>query len=94
MRLKIAVILLVFLMAPVADCAPERAFQLMETSIAEIHRAMEAGTLTCHDLVPTRFPDRYMSIKDGGRTIGRWIERRRYTSADLVLAPLTALAVR
>jgi glycosyltransferase involved in cell wall biosynthesis len=42
--------------------------------------------VTCHDLVPTRFPDRYMSIKDGGRTIGKWIEKRRYTSADLVLA--------
>ena len=42
--------------------------------------------VTCHDLVPTRFPDRYMSIKDGGPTIGKWIERRRYTSADLVLA--------
>ncbi len=42
--------------------------------------------VTCHDLVPTRFPDHYMSIKDGGPVIGKWIEARRYRSADLVIA--------
>ncbi|HKB99837.1 MAG TPA: amidase family protein [Terriglobales bacterium] len=30
---------------------PDRSFQLMETSIADIHKAMQAGTLTCHNLV-------------------------------------------
>jgi glycosyltransferase involved in cell wall biosynthesis len=42
--------------------------------------------VTCHDLVPTRFPDHYMSIKDGGSMIGKMIEARRYRSADLVIA--------
>ncbi len=51
MRSKITVILFVLLMVPVADCAPEHSFQLMETSIEEIHKAMLAGTLTCHKLV-------------------------------------------
>jgi glycosyltransferase involved in cell wall biosynthesis len=42
--------------------------------------------VTCHDLVPTRFPAQYMSRKDFGPVVGKWIERRRYTSADMVLA--------
>ena len=48
-----------------------------------------AGTkriVTCYDLVPTRFPDHYFGPKDGGATIGRWIERQRFRSADLVIA--------
>jgi len=39
------------LLIPRADCVPDRSFQLMETSIADIHKAMQAGTLTCHNLV-------------------------------------------
>jgi glycosyltransferase involved in cell wall biosynthesis len=42
--------------------------------------------VTCHDLVPTRFPDRYFGIRDGGAFTGKRIERRRYRSADLVVA--------
>jgi glycosyltransferase involved in cell wall biosynthesis len=42
--------------------------------------------VTCHDLVPTRFPDHYFGARDGGAAIGRFIERRRYQSADLVIA--------
>jgi len=42
--------------------------------------------VTCHDLVPTRFPDRYLSAKDGGAFVGKAIEKRRYLSADLVVA--------
>ncbi len=41
---------------------------------------------TCHDLVPTRFPERYFGAKDGGAFVGKRIERRRYMSADLVVA--------
>jgi amidase len=51
MRSKMIEILFVFLMVPVAKCAPENSFQLMETSIADIHKAMMAGRLTCHELV-------------------------------------------
>src|SRR5579871_1559343 len=31
--------------------ASAQSFQVMETSIADIHNAMQAGTLTCHALV-------------------------------------------
>ncbi len=42
--------------------------------------------VTCHDLVPSRFPERYMGARDGGAFIGKRIEKRRYVSADLVVA--------
>ena len=42
--------------------------------------------VTCHDLVPTRFPERYMSARDGGAFVGKEIEKRRYRTADLVVA--------
>lgn len=42
--------------------------------------------VTCHDLVPTRFPDHYFGPGDGGQFGGKRIERRRYRSADLVIA--------
>src|ERR1700692_4886089 len=47
---KIAAIF-VLLFAPFADCATDRSFHLMEASIADIHKALQAGTLTCHSLV-------------------------------------------
>ncbi|HEX7669822.1 MAG TPA: glycosyltransferase family 1 protein [Polyangiaceae bacterium] len=42
--------------------------------------------VTAHDLVPTLFPERYFGWKDGGAFLGRQIERRRYGTADLVVA--------
>lgn len=42
--------------------------------------------VTCHDAIPSRYPERYMSVHDGGPWIGTRIERRRYRSADLVVA--------
>jgi glycosyltransferase involved in cell wall biosynthesis len=42
--------------------------------------------VTCHDLIPTKFPDHYMGIRDGGAFVGKRIERRRYRNADLVIA--------
>jgi glycosyltransferase involved in cell wall biosynthesis len=42
--------------------------------------------VTCHDLIPTRFPEHYMGPGDGGPVVGKLIERARYTSADLVVA--------
>lgn len=42
--------------------------------------------VTCHDLVPTKFPTRYFGARDGGAFVGKRIERRRYASADLVVA--------
>jgi glycosyltransferase involved in cell wall biosynthesis len=42
--------------------------------------------VTCHDLVPTKFPEHYFGVRDGGAFVGKRIERRRYRSADLVVA--------
>jgi glycosyltransferase involved in cell wall biosynthesis len=41
---------------------------------------------TCHDAIPMHFPKRYMGWRDGGPLIGSAIERRRYRTADLVVA--------
>ena len=49
--------------------------------------------VTCHDAIPVRFPDRYMTIHDGGVRIGTAIERRRYRRADLVVAVSDATKV-
>src|SRR5258706_446544 len=42
--------------------------------------------VTCHDTIPARYPSRYFGVRDGGPAIGLWIEKRRYRSADLVIA--------
>src|SRR5580692_1669407 len=55
-------------MVPVADCTPEHSFQLMETSIEEIHKAMLAGTLTCHELVQ-QYLDRIRAYDQQGPTL-------------------------
>jgi len=55
-------------LVPVADCAPDRSFHLMETSIADIHKAMQAGTLTCHDLVQ-QYLDRIHAYDQKGPAI-------------------------
>src|SRR4030081_924346 len=51
MGIKQTVLVFALLLIPRADCVTDRSFHLIETSIADIHQAMEAGTLTCHDLV-------------------------------------------
>lgn len=42
--------------------------------------------VTCHDVIPARYPAIYFGVRDGGPRIGLAIERRRYQSADLVVA--------
>jgi glycosyltransferase involved in cell wall biosynthesis len=42
--------------------------------------------VTCHDTIPSRFPEHYMTARDGGSIVGKALERRRYRSADLVVA--------
>ena len=42
--------------------------------------------VTCHDLIPLRFPEQYLGWQDGGRWMGHRIQERRYRSADLVVA--------
>ena len=42
--------------------------------------------VTCHDLIDLRWPDQYLSLMKGGKLLGPALHRRRYRSADHVLA--------
>jgi glycosyltransferase involved in cell wall biosynthesis len=42
--------------------------------------------VTCHDLTPAHWPDRYFGLDHFGPYVGRKIEDRRYRSADLLVA--------
>jgi amidase len=65
---KKVTLLFALLLSPFADCAPDRSFHLMEASIADIHQAMLAGTLTCHDLVQ-QYLDRIRAYDQEGPAI-------------------------
>jgi amidase len=51
MHAKRLAIIFALVFVPFADCASDRSFHLMEASIADIHLALQSGTLTCHSLV-------------------------------------------
>jgi amidase len=68
MHSRLAGLLFAFLLVPVANCAPDHAFHLLEASIADIHRAMQAGMLTCHDLVQ-QYLDRINAYDQQGPTL-------------------------
>jgi Asp-tRNA(Asn)/Glu-tRNA(Gln) amidotransferase A subunit family amidase len=68
MRAKKTALVFAFLLVPLADCAPDHSFHLMETSIADIHKALQAGTLTCHDLVQ-QYLDRIHACDQQGPAI-------------------------
>jgi amidase len=53
MDVKRIAMMFALLSVPFANCAPapDRSFHLMETSIVDIHKALQDGTLTCHSLV-------------------------------------------
>jgi glycosyltransferase involved in cell wall biosynthesis len=42
--------------------------------------------LTCHDLIPWHYPDRYVGWTQGFAPGRRWLDRRRYRSADHLIA--------
>ena len=42
--------------------------------------------VTCHDLIPLRFPEQYLDLGDGYRVGRERLDRRRYHSADHVIA--------
>src|ERR1700730_17646455 len=67
-REKIILLVLALLFVPIAQCAPDRSFHLLETSIANIHKAMQAGILTCHDLVQ-QYLNRIQAYDQQGPTI-------------------------
>src|SRR3982074_715714 len=68
MGIKQTVLVFALLLIPRADCVTDRSFHLMETSIADIHKAMQAGTLTCHNLVQ-QYLDRIHAYDQEGPAI-------------------------
>src|ERR1700694_1232970 len=68
MRAKKTALVFAFLLVPLADCAPDHSFHLMEASIADIHKALRAGTLTCHDLVQ-QYLERIRAYDQQGPTL-------------------------
>jgi amidase len=68
MRAKATALLFALLLVPLADCAPDGPFHLMETSIADIHKAMRTGKLTCHNLVQ-QYLDRIHAYDQQGPAI-------------------------
>jgi glycosyltransferase involved in cell wall biosynthesis len=48
--------------------------------------------ITCHDLIPYRYPEFYAGWRDGYATGRRWLDRRRYHAADHIIAVSHATA--
>lgn len=42
--------------------------------------------VTCHDLIPLQFPEVYLGLRDGFGVVGKRLLRRRFRSADHVVA--------
>lgn len=48
--------------------------------------------VTCHDLIPLRYPKQYLGASDGFGPGRRWLDARRYQRADHVIAVSRATA--
>lgn len=42
--------------------------------------------VTCHDLIPFQFPEIYLGVRDGFGVVGKALIKRRFRSADRVIA--------
>src|SRR6202790_1917425 len=83
MGVKQTVLVVALLLIPHADCVPDRSFHLMETSVADIHQAMQAGTLTCHNLVQ-QYLDRIEAYDKQGPAVNAilYVNPRALQQAD------------
>jgi glycosyltransferase involved in cell wall biosynthesis len=50
------------------------------------------SVVTCHDLIPYKYPDHYANLEDGFRWGRRALDRRRYAAAEHVIAISRATA--
>ena len=83
MRLRKPTMLVVVCLMPWTECEGDRSFHLMEASIADIHRAMQAGTLTCHNLVQ-QYLDRIEAYDKQGPAVNAilYVNPRALQQAD------------
>jgi len=83
MRLRKPTMLFVVCLMPWTACEADRSFHLMEASIADIHQAMQAGTLTCHNLVQ-QYLDRIEAYDKQGPAVNAilYVNPRALQQAD------------
>src|SRR3984893_11566386 len=83
MRLRKPTMVVVVCLMPWTECEADRSFNLMEASIADIHRAMQAGTLTCHNLVQ-QYLDRIEAYDKQGPAVNAilYVNPRALQQAD------------
>jgi amidase len=83
MRLRKPTMLFVVCLIPWTECEADRSFHLMEASIADIHQAMQAGTLTCHNLVQ-QYLDRLEAYDKQGPAVNAilYVNPRALQQAD------------
>jgi glycosyltransferase involved in cell wall biosynthesis len=77
------------LRAGLARAARQLAVQLVHTghpNATPLGRFACPRITTCHDLIPLRFPDRYLDWRDGYQAGRERLDYRRYHSADHVIA--------
>ena len=83
MRLKIPTMMLAACLMPWTACEADRSFHVMEASITDIHEAMQAGTLTCHNLVQ-QYLDRIEAYDKQGLAVNSilYVNPRALQQAD------------
>jgi amidase len=83
MRLRMLTMLFVACLMPWTECAADRAFHLMEASLSDIQQAMQAGTLTCHNLVQ-QYLDRIEAYDQQGPAVNAilYVNPRALQQAD------------
>src|SRR3984893_17062038 len=83
MALKTIAILIAALLAALSGYAADPPFHLMESSIAQIREAMQAGTLTCHSLVQ-QYLDRIEAYDKQGPAVNAllYVNPRALQQAD------------
>ena len=83
MRLRTVSLLLAVCLTAVRSYSADRPFHIMEASIADIHAAMQSGTLTCHSLVQ-QYLDRIQAYDQQGPAINAmfYLNPRAVEQAD------------
>ena len=83
MRLRKPTMLVVVCLMPWTECEADRSFHLMEASMADIHQTMQAGTLTCHNLVQ-QYLDRLEAYDKQGPAVNAilYVNPRALQQAD------------
>ena len=83
MHLRTSAMLLGACLMAWATCQADGEFHVMESSVADIHAAMQAGTLTCHNLVQ-QYLDRIEAYDKPGPAVNAilYINARALEQAD------------